>query len=191
MQIGRKGFTMPRRGSNTAVEENTEATDGLEEFAEVEATDENDEVDSVPETAEGEKADKPAKAPKQPARGSLEEGLVTPVGFAKIVTERELHTDKKGGHEVRPQMVYSYIKNAPKEDPFPLQTVKDSIGVDRQVVKIEDGIAWWERKNARVGERKANAEAKAAKKAENASKKQTTEAEGESNEAPAEVVEAE
>lgn len=120
----------------------------------------------VEEVAEG--GEPKAKKEKKPARGNLPEGVVTPVGFAKIVTERELHTDRKGGHKVEPQMIYSYIRNAPKEDPFPLQVVTDDLGVERQVVNIEAGIEWWTRKNERVSARAANAAEKAEKKARKA-----------------------
>ena len=153
-------------------------------------TDETDEVETVEESSNGE-APKEPKAKKEPARGDLEEGIVTPVQFAKVLTERKLHTDKNGSHEVKPQMVYSYIRNASKEDPAPFATHTDSIGKERFSAKLEDALAWWERKNQRVSERKANAQAKAQKKAENAAKKaeqgeEVTEAEG-----TEEVVEAE
>jgi hypothetical protein len=93
-----------------------------------------------------------------------------------------MHTNRQGEvAEVAPQMVYSYIKNASKEDPFPIETITDSIGKERQVVKLEAGLAWWERKNARAAERKANAAEKAQKKAERAAAKE--------NEAEAEVEE--
>src|SRR3954451_5580176 len=98
------------------------------------------------------------KAKAEPKRGQLPDGVLTPVGFAKILGERGLQTNREGEvlKEVKPQMVYSYIKNAPKDDPFPLETVNDSIGASRQVVNIEAGVAWWERKNKRTSERSAN-----------------------------------
>jgi hypothetical protein len=120
-------------------------------------------VDEVaPDT---ETSEKPAKAKKEPVRGELPEGYVTPVGLAKVIEERKLHTAKDGSHEVKPQMVYSYIKNAAKEDPFPLTEVQDSLGHARKVVLVEDGVAWWERKNERTATRRANAKEKADKKA--------------------------
>jgi len=187
MQIGTKGYTMARRG-------NAEAE------AEVEVvTPEDGETDVVAEGDTGTKPAKEAKAPKEPARGDLPEGYVTPVGFAKIISEPKdgnkenkepsnwYHTSgKDGSHEVRPQMVYSYMKNAPKEDQFPVTTVKDSLEKDRQVVKPEDGIAWWNRKNDRVGERKTNAANKAQAKADRAQKAEAEKAaEGEKVEAGA------
>ena len=133
-----------------------------------------------------------AKAPKEPARGELPEGYVTPIGLAKELTARGLHTNREGTvTEVKPQMVYSYIKNAPKDHPFPLETIKDSLDKDRQALKLEDGVAWWEAKNERAATRKANAAQKAATKAANAEKKAAeataVEAEGE----PADATEAE
>lgn len=155
----------------------------------------NDEIEDTGVSDETETvAEKPAKEPKQkkePVRGDLPEGYVTPIGLAKALTERQLHTNREGQIvPVAPQMVYSYIKNAPKEHPFPMETVQDSLGHDRQVVKLDAGIEWWTAKNARAAARKAFAADKATKKAEAAAKKATepvTEAE-----APAvEAVEAE
>src|SRR5690606_25408877 len=61
-----------------------------------------------------------------PKRGELPEGYVTPVGLAKVLSERKLHTNRQGeAVEVKPQMVYSYSKHAPKDDPFPIETVTD------------------------------------------------------------------
>jgi hypothetical protein len=125
------------------------------------------ETEEAPATEE-----KQPKAKKEPKRGDLPEGYVTPVGLAAILTERKLHTNRDGEIvEVKPQMVYSYIKNASKEDPFPIETVKDSIGAERQAVKVDEGVAWWTRKNERVAARKANAAEKAAKKEANAKAK--------------------
>jgi hypothetical protein len=121
------------------------------------------------------------KEPKVPARGDLPDGYVTPVGFAKVlsqpidgnaentVDDNFRHTDKNGSHEVKPQMVYSYMRNASKTNPFPVETIKDSLGHDRQVLKVEAGLAWWDAKNSRVQERKANAAAKVEKAASKAS----------------------
>jgi hypothetical protein len=163
---------MSRRGATEEVDTpNVE----LEDISGAEGTDGDSGV-----TAES----KPAKEKKAPARGDLPEGFVTPVGFATVVTDRELHTNKAGEHTVPPQMVYSYIRNASKEDPFPVQHVNDSLGHDRQVVSIEEGLAWWTRKNERVANRQANAQAKAAKKAEKAtSGEASTTSEAESTEA--------
>lgn len=140
----------------------------------------------VEETSGPEATATTPKAKKEPARGDLPEGYVTPIGLAKELGKRGLQANREGEvlTEVRPQMVYSYIKNAPKTDPFPMETVTDSIGKERQALKLDEGIAWWERKNERTAARKANAAEKAAKKEANAKKKaEATEAEAESGEA--------
>jgi len=130
-------------------------------------------VDESETVAEGtEAAEKPAKVKKEPARGDLPEGYVTNVGLAKILTERGLHTNKDGETvEVKPQMVYSYEKNASEADPFPTEIVTDSLGKERRAVTIENGVAWWVRKNERAAERKANAAVKAEQKAAKAAAK--------------------
>ena len=153
------------------------------------------EVEETVETTEGETTEaKAPKAKKEPARGELPEGFVTPIGLAKELTARQLHRNKAGEVvEVRPQMVYSYINNAPKDNPFPIQVVQDSLGHDRKVVKLEEGLAWWEAKNERVASKRTNAEAKRTAKAERAAAKaEAAEAEGDESSEPAgEVTESE
>jgi hypothetical protein len=182
---------MARRGS-TVEADGVESVDTEDTYTEVESVtpDESEEVDTVA-AADGEKPAKEPKPKKEPARGELPEGYVTPVGLAKVLSQPKdgnvdntdpsnwYHTDKNGGHEVRPQMVYSYKKNASKEDPFPIETVKDSLEKEREALKLADGLAWWDRKNERVAQRQANAAEKAAKQAERAAAKanSTTEAE--------------
>lgn len=138
------------------------------------ADNEDDEVEFVPEGAETTNGEaKPKKEPKQPARGKLPDGYVTPVGLAHALNEAKLgKTDENGNYvDIPPQQVYSYIRNAPKDHPFPLETVKDDIGKDRQVVKLEAGLQWWRDKNARAAARTANAAAKAKAAAEKAAAK--------------------
>jgi hypothetical protein len=81
----------------------------------------------------------------------------------------------------------SYMRNAPKEDAFPIEKVNDDQGNERQALKLDAGIEWWERKNKRAAERKENAAAKAAKKAEKAAA--TSEAEGSDETGPTEEAE--
>lgn len=144
----------------------------------VEDLSEQEEVEvSAPEKA---KAETPAKGPK---RGTLPETNVTPVGLAKILTEKKLHQNKDGVViEVKPQMVYSYMKNSGADDRLETHEIMDSNGQPRQVFDIETAVAWWERKNARVVVRKQNAADKATKSAEaakaKADKPATEEAEG-------------
>lgn len=147
--------------------------------AEVDVT-EVDETEELP-TTDGEKVAKEPKAKKEPARGALPEGYVTPIGLAKELSVRQMHTNRAGEIvEVPPQVVYSYIKNAPKEHPFPMETVVDSIGKERQALKLEAGLTWWTEKNERASARRENAAAKALAKAERAAKKETVVVEEES-----------
>lgn len=150
--------------------------------------DETDLIDDVDIEDEGEdvvdapEAKEKVKKEKAPARGDLPEGYVTPVELAKVLTERKMHTNRQGEvAEVKPQMVYSYIRNAPKDNAFPIETVTDSNGKERQAVKLEAGIEWWAAKNERTAARKANAANKEAKKAERAAAK-AAEAEAEGDE---------
>jgi hypothetical protein len=168
---------MAPRNSSTDVVEPTDLD------VDVNTNDDETETISAPATVEGETKE---KTKKEPARGTLPDGYVTPVGLAKVLTEPKedgtfYHTGQKdpNNHVVAPQMVYSYMKNAKKDDPFPLETVTDSLGHERQALRLEAGIAWWERKNARANERRQNAAEKAAKAAEKAAAAPaTTEAEG-------------
>lgn len=151
---------------------------------EVEALAEQEETEVSPAEA----AAKPEAKAKGPKRGTLPEGKVTPVGLAAILTERKLHQNKAGEIvPVKPQMVYSYMKNSTKEDRLETHEIQDSNDQPRQVFDIEKAVEWWERKNKRVAERKANAAAKATKAAEKAAAK--PEAEG--SEPEGEAVEAE
>jgi hypothetical protein len=154
-------FTEPNdtqlEDSDLAEDEDLDVEEPDEDLEEVEATESKGES-----KGKGKESDKPK-------RGDLPEGYVTPIGFAKIVGERGLHTLRDGtvADEVKPQMIYSYMRNAPKSDPFPIEKIKDSNGVERQVLKVDEGVAWWERKNERAAGRKQNAADKAAKKESN------------------------
>lgn len=166
---------MARGNSNTVITDDVDVDAPSIEDLELEG----EPTDVVSESAEA--AEAAPKAPKkEPARGELPEGYVTPVGFAKILTDRGLHTNREGQvAKVEPQMVYSYIRNAPKDAPFPVEDKEDSLGKVRQVINIEAGLAWWEQKNARTAERKQHAAEKAAKKAEKASASSESTPEGE------------
>jgi hypothetical protein len=175
-----------RRRNDT--KENTVSTETVNESNDVDLdVDTSAEEDGVVESTEA-TAEKAPKAKKEPVRGELHEGYVTPVGLAKVITEKGLHTNREGAvTTLAPQMVYSYIKNAPKEDPFPFEEgYKDQSDKPRQAAKLEDALAWWDRKRVRAGERKANAAAKASKKAEKPATEGNTE-----DAAPSEAVEAE
>jgi hypothetical protein len=133
-------------------------------FDDVEEVDEPEEEIDASETTTEAKAE---KEPAKPKRGDLPEGWVTPIQFAKVLGEKGLHTDRDGNvvDEVKPQMVYSYMKNSPKDDRLEPTDIKDSNDVTRSALKLDDALAWWERKNARAAERKANAAEKAKKSA--------------------------
>jgi len=152
----------------------------------VDTSEEGEETAGTPEASEG----APKAAKKAPARGKLPEGYVTPVGLAKVLGERGLQKNKAGETltTVPPQMVYSYMRNAGEKDPFPIETVKDDQGNERQALLLEKGIEWWERKNARAATRAENARAKAAKAAEKKTEGEssTDEAEATGDEAEAE-----
>jgi hypothetical protein len=173
--------------------------DGLPDEVDVDTdfanTDDDDEVEETPAGTDANKPAKTAKEPKAPAapkRGDLPEGYCTPVGLAKIITERGLYTTRDGEKaELKPQMVYSYAKNAPKDNPFPAQEIEDSNGNKRNVVEIEAGVTWWVNKNARAQERRDNAAAKLAEAAKKAvAKASATEAEDDEGDG-AEATEAE
>jgi hypothetical protein len=134
----------------------------------------DDETDVPVSEGDETKAAKPAKAtrPKAP------EGFVKPVEFAKILSA---HLDKV----VPPQVVYSYVKNNQGDtakNPFPVHTGSDGY---EWYIKPEEGLKWWDNKNARVTASKAAKAEKAAKKASAA--EATTIADSE----PTAVVEAE
>jgi len=120
-------------------------------------------TEEVETVAEG--TETPAKESKS-TRPKLEEGYVSPIEFRNELVKSGRVTD-----DFRPQVIYSYIRNGGKNNPFP---VHDSNG--RPAIKLEEGFAWWDAKEARKVEREANAKAKAEKKAEKAA------------EAPAEAV---
>jgi hypothetical protein len=105
-----------------------------------------------------------AKATKN-KRPPVPEGFITPVAFAKELTKHLIETGQlEAGGEIPPQMVYSYLKSNQKGDnAFP----QYDGGEGRKVLlKLDEALAWWDAKNKRVAERKANAANKAAKAAE-------------------------
>ena len=146
--------------------------------------DERDEVEAGT-TGTADEGDKPAKAAPAKKREELPEGFVTPIGLCKAINEQGLYT---GEGELKPQAVYSYIRNAPKAHPFP---EGQRLGDGRVVYKLEEGLAWWKEKNERAATRKQNAAEKAEKQAANAAKKAEASTEAEGSESTGEVVEAE
>jgi hypothetical protein len=135
------------------------------------------ETDTVAEGSEGET--KQPKAKKEPARGELPDGYVTPVGFAHELTKRlqaQGASNKHGliteANPIPPQQIYSTMRNSTKTPmPFAIankeQTeggIVDSKGLHRTAGKLDELFAWWDAKDTRKAERSANATAKAEKK---------------------------
>jgi len=133
----------------------------------------DDESDEVPaEGASGEAKAAPAKA----ARPKAPEGYVKPVEFAKLLSDHLSTPEKKV--TVPPQVVYSYIKNNSGEsakNPFPVHELDGYAWY----IKPEEGLGWWDAKNARVASGKA---ARAEKAAAKAAKAEAAPAESESTE---------
>jgi hypothetical protein len=103
-------------------------------------------------TAEGATEAKAEAKPKT-TKVALPEGYVTPVAFAKQLTE-------KTGEEVRPQIVYGYIKNT-KNFPF-VERAENP----RFMVKVPEAFTFLEEKQAeRAQKKEAKAAAEAAKAA--------------------------
>lgn len=155
-----------------------------EEVEEVDTPDaSDDESDEVEETDKAE-----TKKEKKPARPPVPTGYISPVAFAKELTKHLQEQGKmKADDEVRPQVIYSYIRNTAKGK-NPLPTYEE--GGRQNLLKLDEALAWWDAKDERVSARKANAAEKKAKKEANAEKKDeksdlegVVEAEGEFEEA--------
>jgi hypothetical protein len=107
--------------------------------------------DTATEAKAEEKAPKKEKAP-------LPDGFVTPVTFAKEL-------GAKLGKEIRPQIIYGYVKNngPQSKNPFPFE--KNSDGAF--IVNRDAAFAWYdalqERKTTREAANAAKAAAAAAK----------------------------
>jgi hypothetical protein len=121
---------------------------------------------ATPETAT---ADKPAKEKKESTRPPVPEGKVSPVQFAKILSEhltaKARETDPEAAEiKVAPQVVYSYIKNngPDSKNPFPAEKAEGRAAV----VDPRAGLDWWDAKTERVNARATAKAEKDAKKAE-------------------------
>lgn len=193
----------PDPASVTVTEPTTptpEATETPEhELAEVDTPEAlDDETDIVPAGAKGtpegdakEKAQK-AKEAKAPARPPVPEGFVTPVAFAKLLTDHlraagTLEADKI----IAPQMVYSYMKNAdPTKAGVKNPWSRYSEGGRENLLKVDESLAWWDAKNERVSASRKAAAEKAAKKVTAAqTSKQAAEETGEVATGPVEEAE--
>jgi hypothetical protein len=161
-----------RRSRSKTNEENTDVTTHTEtpDFTDVDvdapAPAAEDTV-AVPVEGETKTETKETKS----TRPAVPEGKVSPVQFAKILSE---HKTKQAREQdpnaaevvVAPQVVYSYIKNngPQSKNPFPAEPAEGRAAV----VDAQAAIAWWDAKDARVAATKQAAAEKAAKKAEKA-----------------------
>jgi hypothetical protein len=91
------------------------------------------------------------EGPPQPVSVSrnyveLPEGHLTLVGFAKFLAKPR----SQGGRHVlvKPQVLYSTAKNTKS---FPVKSHTDG----RQIVNIEEALAWWDEKEQRKADRQA------------------------------------
>ena len=156
----------------------------------VDAPDADEAEDTVEEGTAAAPTDKPAKAKKESTRPPVPEGFVSPVAFAKILTDHKRANGTLAADKViAPQVVYSYIKNNPADGKYPFPARTDVPG--RALVLVaSEGLEWWDAKDARV---KAQKTAKAEKDAKKEAAAQTsTQAAAETGEvATGEVEEAE
>jgi hypothetical protein len=170
------------------------------------ALSEDDETETIGDgTAAAPTDEKAAKA--KASRPAVPEGYIAPVEFAKVLT-KHLQTEHpelgvrlpspSGKTEMRPQEVYSYIKNnaAGSKHPFPAVSGDDINPETNQpyapgrslILKAAEGLEWWDTKDLRVKQGKAEKAEKAKAKAEKTKDSATNSAD---NEPTAPVQEAE
>jgi hypothetical protein len=144
-------------------------------YDEVEVVDTGAEDEVVDSTPAGAESGESAKT----KRAKLPEGYITPIAFNTKLQEmlREQGVLKEN-EEHRPQVIYSYINNKSKNNPFPVVFV-DEAGNEydekgegrRPALRVDEhgepaeAFAWWNEKEERKVTRAANAKEKAAKKA--------------------------
>jgi hypothetical protein len=99
---------------------------------------------------------------KAPARPVVPEGFITPVQFAKELTDRERKAGRIAeGEVIAPQVIYSYVNQGKKAGADPVKTLRSySEGGRENLLKREEAFAYWDAKAQRVQDRK---DAKAAK----------------------------
>jgi hypothetical protein len=92
-------------------------------------------------------------------RPSIPEGYVSPIGF-----KNELVKTERVPADYRPQLVYAYVKNPGKANPFPVkwtdgvnvfESHEDAGEESRPVVVLDEALAWWDEKSARQEEKQA------------------------------------
>ena len=149
-----------------------------------------EDVEEVPAEAEKPKGATKKATKAANTRPPVPAGYISPVAAAKKLSAHLTAKARAAGQleedeeiEVRPQVVYSYIRNNQEgKSKNPIKTYSE--GGRENLLKLDEFIAWWDEKDARVAARKAGAK-KTAKKAEAAPAEEVVEAEA------AEVVEAE
>jgi hypothetical protein len=123
------------------------------------------------DTAKTDAASDPSTAavPKKATKPPVPAGFITPVAFAHTLTEKLRGTKQLAEGEVfPPQMVYSWVKAGQKsgaKDGLPSY----SEGGRDNLLKADEAMAWYDRKDQRVADRKAAKEKKAAEAAAKAS----------------------
>jgi hypothetical protein len=132
-----------------------------------------DEVETDVESTEVEEGieEKPAKEKKESSRLSVPDGYTTPIGFKNALVEQG-----KVPADYRPQLVYAYVKNPGKKNPFPVKwtngtevfDTKDEAQAEtpagkeaRPVVNLDEALAWWDEKEQRKAESAAQKDAAA------------------------------
>src|SRR5688500_14017078 len=126
---------MARRKNTQTIEENPVSE--LDSDIDFDATDDTVEVEA------SEEKPKKEKKVKEKSKGDLPEGYVTPIGLTNAINEQGLAFDKTGAvKQLKPQEMYSYIKNAPKDRPSPFTEVEDSLGKTRNAATLEAGLQW-------------------------------------------------
>jgi hypothetical protein len=208
---------------NTVTEPNFDDVDETTtdaELAEVDVPEAlDDETDAPAEGTTTATTEKPAKAPKEPKRDAPPEGFITPVDFAKKLTEHlqakgvsnkngpiTAKSDTEAGNPIPPQYIYSTLNQSKDSDKgMPtyvsfkdgsVHATKDAPAATTEnpisrvnLLKLDEALAWWDAKDARVAASKVAKAEKDAKKAAKASEKTETPAEAEAPSEP--VVEAE
>jgi hypothetical protein len=157
-------------GGNDADELGNTTSDDVSDL-DVDAPDGDEAEDTVAEGTEAAPTDKPTKAKKESTRPPVPEGYISPVQFAKVLTEHKIKNGTlEEGKVIAPQVVYSYIKNNPADGKYPFPARTDVEG-RALVLKADEGLKWWDEKDARV---KAQKTAKAQRDAAKANAAQTS-----------------
>jgi hypothetical protein len=132
----------------------------------------------VEETETTESTEAPAEeSTSKSKRVGVPEGWITPIGFRNA-----LEDSGRVGSDFKPQMVYAYVNNPGKANPFPVkwtdgsdiyETREEAGENGRPVLQESEGFSWWDEKEARKtqrAEKKATEDSEPMKKATTTSK---------------------